>query len=586
MKRISKFALGAMALGLMACASDAPMAEDSSVDMTGKTAYMKINISCTADATRATTDEGYQYGEADEHTVNDAQFFFYDKDGLFVTKATVWTGGEAVSNPNENHDQNVEYMGNNVIVLKNLTNTPVRYLLTVLNLPDFQPSSTIEETAQKLYNYQNTIQGKNYHVMTTSSYFGESDNHRNDYPYATYINSDDYMVQPSDISFSADDLDKVVNIYVERLAAKVEVKLASNFSSDEETGPVKRPDGTVLYPIRATVSGYNNGTLDNTDDIGAEMLYVKFTGWGLNAVLPQSSLFKQIDYGWLRTPPFDNWNDPDHYRSYWTKTPYYGFDPTKWLSYLSFNQISSRIGDNVYKSEVNYCNGNTNTLEAIFQGENLVPSKVTHALIGAVICDSEGNALDLVRATSGEMYTKQSYINYIFSLAKPEAFYDAGDGQTKIQITPNDLELDWDKDNNGVIRIAIKGVKDNKTLYNTSGEPIPNPVDYLSGFFNSTQQSLQPEAYKGGAMYYAIPIEHMGALNAAADVKPYTTLGYYGVVRNFWYVITLESLSRFGHGVFDPEATIIPDSPDDQNYLLGAKINILSWKVLNQSVNM
>lgn len=598
MKRTSKFIFGALAIGLMACSNDIPGVDDNNVDATGQTAYMRVNISSAPDATRATEDEGFVYGTADEHAVHDAQFFFFDENGKFVTKATVWTGGNENSNSNEGRDQNVEYFGNNVIVLKNLTQTPVRYMLTVLNLPDFEPLSTIEATATSLYNWQNTIDGNNYHVMTTATYLDEGNDrhHNNKYPYATYIQNGDYQVQPKDVSFSADDLGTdVVDIYVERLAAKVEVRVSDSFTSDDQLAIVTLNDGTKLFPIRATVSGYNNGTLegDQTDDTGAEVVYVRFTGWGLNAVLPKSALFKQIDSDWINNPPFTGWNDATHFRSYWTKTPYYGNDPTEYLSYFTFDELQSKLGykgeGNVrYESDINYCNGNTNTLEAIYQGQNLVPSKVTHAIIGARICDKEGNPLDLIRATSGEMYTKQSYINYVYNLANPLIYYDNEDGQTRSQVSPDDLEFELRRNGGNVIRIFLTKVKDeSKTYYDVNGDPIDSPVDRIQGFLTQVQSSLQPEVYTGGAMYYVVPIEHMAAINPGPDDKPYNTLGYYGVVRNFWYAITLNSLSRFGHGVFDPgNEKLIPDAPETDNYLLGAKINILSWKVLHQGVNM
>jgi len=44
-----------------------------------------------------------------------------------------------------------------------------------------------------------------------------------------------------------------------------------------------------------------------------------------------------------------------------------------------------------------------------------------------------------------------------------------------------------------------------------------------------------------------------------------------------------------GHGVYDPDDTTIeirPDDPDDTLYYLGARINVLSWRVINQDVNL
>ena len=106
-------------------------------------------------------------------------------------------------------------------------------------------------------------------------------------------------------------------------------------------------------------------------------------------------------------------------------------------------------------------------------------------------------------------------------------------------------------------------------------------------------------AYTGGEMVYTIPIEHLNADKTTlgdgetnpADQK---REGYYGVVRNHWYRITVDSLVKMGHGIFNPGdgseenpgEPIIPDEPEDPTYYLGAKINILSWKIVNQSAGI
>jgi hypothetical protein len=41
-----------------------------------------------------------------------------------------------------------------------------------------------------------------------------------------------------------------------------------------------------------------------------------------------------------------------------------------------------------------------------------------------------------------------------------------------------------------------------------------------------------------------------------------------------------------GHGVDDPDEPIVPTTEEDVNYYLGANINVLSWRVVNQSVKL
>ena len=44
-----------------------------------------------------------------------------------------------------------------------------------------------------------------------------------------------------------------------------------------------------------------------------------------------------------------------------------------------------------------------------------------------------------------------------------------------------------------------------------------------------------------------------------------------------------------GHALYDPEngsEILKPEGPEDPLYYVGAKINILSWRVINQGVDL
>jgi len=46
-------------------------------------------------------------------------------------------------------------------------------------------------------------------------------------------------------------------------------------------------------------------------------------------------------------------------------------------------------------------------------------------------------------------------------------------------------------------------------------------------------------------------------------------------------------LENLGKGVYDPDEVIVPSEDDEkENYYVGATINILSWKVVNQNVGL
>ncbi len=92
--------------------------------------------------------------------------------------------------------------------------------------------------------------------------------------------------------------------------------------------------------------------------------------------------------------------------------------------------------------------------------------------------------------------------------------------------------------------------------------------------------SHYPNFFNNGYQYYNVPIEHLGLSTTPTHAL---TTGDYGVVRNHYYDITINSLSNFGRGIADLEEVIVPQ-PESTYYYLGADINILSWHMLNQEV--
>lgn len=92
--------------------------------------------------------------------------------------------------------------------------------------------------------------------------------------------------------------------------------------------------------------------------------------------------------------------------------------------------------------------------------------------------------------------------------------------------------------------------------------------------------------YKGGVMfYYTTVIKHFNDI-FEAGVTEYDEnkhLGLYGVVRNNWYDIRINSVSGPG----EPEIPEIPDEPVHKEHsFINAEINILSWAKRTQDVDL
>lgn len=88
----------------------------------------------------------------------------------------------------------------------------------------------------------------------------------------------------------------------------------------------------------------------------------------------------------------------------------------------------------------------------------------------------------------------------------------------------------------------------------------------------------------GGCYYYAVPIKHFNDITRpAGEITDANFLGAYGVVRNNWYQITINSVS--GPGA--PDVTDPGDGGvEDEEGYIECSINILSWAKRSQGVDL
>lgn len=582
MKKI--FLWGLMAtLALGSCTEDSGVASgNGETDGTEGTAYLTVRITNAGAGTKAAGNEDnpFENGSETEHTVSDARFFFYDTAGDFVTEATVWNGGTAVEG-----DGNIEFDGNSVIVLRGLTsNNYPNYLVTALNVPaGFTPANTLTEMEKTLSGgeagiYKSTS-AKNF-IMSTTSY-ARATGSTTPY-YVTELQPSNFSLEPV-VANPAN----VVDIYVERLAAKVTLGISDALKA--------KADANGRYKLSVTVAGGDNDAESGnteTPAVAAEDIYVELLGWALNATAKSSYLVKNIDQTWTDQGLGFAWNDATNYRSYWGKSCNYGIDsyPTEggdvvtnqYLNYISSGEITNAVG-----TASAYCAENTNNATIAAKA-----AARTSILLKAKICDANGTALDMVRY-NGVLFENESYIDYLLNATQADwdAWYcsagtpgEAGATYTRMDKTCVEL-VDA---NNGKVNVQVK---DGVTLYKRSGtDPDYSytafvDADYTSlnatlAAFNETNVAI---GYKGGLMYYNIPIEH---LNPIEDNQQDVEEANYGVVRNHYYKVTVNTLENVGKGIYDPDEDIVPGDEDDERYYLGASIQILSWKIVEQGVDL
>ncbi len=554
---------------LCACSKDNP-ADDGQPVFLGDKAYLNVNIADASSLTRASAGDP-EFESGDEHVVTDADFYFYDGNGVFVTQGKAWNG----RNPNENLNENIEYFGNSIIVLKGLTQKGFpKYLVTVLNTPTgFEPGNTLDEMQEKLSGGIKTVDN---FIMSTSSYVHENGKH-----FVTEVDEKYFKPEPVPNPLP----DEVVEIFVERLAVKVTVKV-----DETKLKPVEGHPNT--YALKATIAGNPN----QGGDIAATDLYVKFLGWGLNATAKDSRMMKKIDASWADEKLGFAWKDNDHSRSYWGESynygktdGAYGTADAKYVDYISAADANIAMGTSAYCAE--------NTNSSIIVSDN--PSAITSILLKAQLTDnSDGTGdLNLIRY-NGLLYKEDQYLDHVLDVLQKKDLLNVyyvpeGDAAPLTQIDKEFVELASNGD--GTVYVKLKTTtptlykkikkedgaldkevinEDDKTAVNTT----------LKGF----NTNMTATAYRGGLMYYNIRIEHLNNNDPTTEEgKTIIPEAKYGVVRNHHYVVNINSLSQPGTGVFDPDEVIIPgEDPNKDTYYVGAKINILSWKIVSQNVEL
>lgn len=393
----------------------------------------------------------------------------------------------------------------------------------------------------------------------------------------------------------------VAKIYVERVVAKVTLKLGTTNKVADKDAQIKvtEADGTA------------------TQDI------VEITGWCLNVTNNSTKLVRDVtgfnNSGWLATATdhkperfagtrginasFGINNESSYYRIYWAQDCNY------------IGRGSTDVTDAANDFTTYYTNNGTVTPQAPAWNSGLATSTADNA------CYCLENTMDYNQQiddrTTGVLI-KTDYYTYFNgdTEAQKRSFFICGTSSTKYpekQVGGGSTSSGTDAFVDYVMKEANKLIT--KTEYQFTTNELQIKTSLASGTytnvadvftFNATSDELTAQQaavntvvggrisyYKDGKnYYYSSLIRHFnddeGVEVPAAgvtSVNDYTLkhLGRYGVVRNNWYEISINSVSGPG----DP--TIVPPSgnPDDEaEGYINCTINVLSWAKRSQGVEL
>lgn len=357
-------------------------------------------------------------------------------------------------------------------------------------------------------------------------------------------------------------------IYVERAVAKTQVTVNSNNGS---------------LTVSSDVTSYNGAT-------------VKFDGWKLqntnkkyypvrrvNALATESSLADIDEWmGYFNQGTNNNrfiGATAKPYRTYWGIDPNYTTDSQDDYNVLATVANWNSIGYTGTESAIEYCLENTTT------AQTMTDNRLTSVLLKATFTPKDATAESdfFMKNGTSAIYTKDQFVQWATAVLQ-NSEYKLNDGES--------LDINTGL-TSGMTITNASGVKE---LFKVSGGTDSNlslSDDQANELFNDAGKNIK--YYKGGVTYYyATVIKHFGdtetplastdVINDASNYDEGKHLGRYGVLRNNWYELTINSVSGPG----EPE---IPDGggtnpPDKTASYINCEINVLSWTMRSQGVEL
>lgn len=525
--------------GMLACTND-EVAENNGKEEGTEVSYLAVNVLTASGPGSRDLPEGYEEGLPAENAISKMRFYLFNSDGTPYTliggRNCVVPDDAYTEDTNDKENETVEEVGNAVLVIDGSTATPPASVVAILNYDpgtggtDAFANKNLTQLKAVVGNYGAT--GSGNFIMSNSVY--------NDATTIGEVSIDGKLTNDAEEAKK-----NPVDIYVERVVAKVSV----TFSGAEKTGN------------QYLVSGVDNA---------ADAIYAKVMGWQVADYKNQSYILKNIDKTWTdENIGITPWFAANFHRSFWA---------------------TSATGSVVNDKSWNDINGNT---AAVYTQEN-TPSTaladvdnndLTKVIVAVQLVDKAGVAKPRYQYL-GLPYGSETAILTLVAAKFPSYYIKTGANAYR-QITAAELKFVKGSAVEGAsyrvyaqladeFTAAMDGEKTN--LYTKSSESSYQQVNEAGlTTLKADLKKYYAQVWKDGMAYYYTTIKHLG--NSGK-------VGEYGVVRNHVYKVAITDIKGFGTPVYDPDEDIDPVKPADDASYLAAKINILSWRIVNSSVTL
>ena len=590
MKKFTMFSsvlASALMLVVASCSSE-DVARGDAQNGKGTTSFLAVNIENvgSAPASRAYTQGtgSYEDGTTEESIINKVRFYFFNGDGtpylLVNNDATQQTSvnylEQTVEKDGNDHDHTAETKTKVVLVLKGETKAIPASVIAVIN-PEVLDNTTLHSGTMTLSELRTSATGSKFYDTTNGFVMSNS-------VYES-AGQDICSTPVANNVFSTSDkaLRNPVDIYVERVNAKVNAKIDKNYKRTGETENAWSQNAEGKYQIKVgsiDVTTYEENT-NSTPTTHEYPVYAVVQGWQVADANGKAEVCKQIKTSWFAGELGINpWTTSDYHRSFWSESVPFNSGAVTGANRPvnpSFNGINMPLSD-VFAATPVYTLPNTpdavvknpktsdNDLTKLIVAAKLVYKDADDSYKTAQVCQYRGLTYlgeDAVKKQIAGSFTQYFKKTSDASGATVYKSLEASDIAFKTSSSVKNYE---------VVATLASTVGD---LYVKNGDAwtIAPKDDVNAALAKETAQVRSTD----GATYYYTPIKHLGSEGK---------LGEYGIVRNHSYQVTIQNIQGYGTPVYDPDKVIDPMIPSDDNTYLAARINVLSWRVVSSNVDL
>lgn len=583
---LSSVLASALMLTVASCSSE-DVAGGDAQNGKGATSYLAVNIENvgSAPASRSSYNKGdgtYEDGTEAESKINNVRFYFFNGDGTPYLldnngseKQPVNFFDQKVETAGNDHDHTAEIKTKAVLVLKGETKAVPASVIAVIN-PEVLDNTTLQSGTMTLSELRTSATGSKFYDKTNGFVMSNS-------VYES-AGQDVCSTPVANNVFATSDaaLKDPVNIYVERVNAKVNAKIDADYQRTGETEKAwtKNADGKYQIEVGSIdVTTY----ADNTNAAPTKNTYPVYAvvqGWQLADADGKAEVCKQIKTSWYAGElGISPWTTSDYHRCFWSKSVPFTSDAQGGANHPvnpKFTDITQSLSGE-FSAEPVYTLPNTpdqvvtnpttslNTLTKLIVAAKLVYKDKNGNYNPAQVCQYRG--LTYLGEDAVKKQIVGGFAKYFKKTATGYLSIEASD--ITFKTVPGSSEV---KDYEVVATLASNVgelyVKDGETTYKTVSKDDVNAA--------LAKEEAQVRS-TDGATYYYTPIKHLGDAGK---------LGEYGIVRNHSYQVTIQNIKGFGTPVYDPKKEIDPMIPSDENTYLAASIKVLSWRVVSSKVDL